>query len=235
MIQHVLVSVIIALGMYLSVKGKKLTLYASATGGFFAFIIYTGVGYLGIVLLSAFFVSGTFATFWRYNEKRGLALSESDNGVRTVGQVVANAGFAAMLGFLACLYPGDKELFLLMTAAGFSSAVSDTLSSELGNIYGTRYYNIISFKADKRGMDGVVSAEGTFFGISGSLLIACIYSLYAGFTIDFLWIVLAGTLGNLFDSLLGASLERKRILNNNAVNFLNTVLAALVVWLIKFF
>ena len=41
-------------------------------------------------------------------------------------------------------------------------------------------------------------------------------------------IVLAGTAGNLADSLLGALFERGGILNNNAVNFLNTLTAALL-------
>jgi uncharacterized membrane protein len=37
----------------------------------------------------------------------------------------------------------------------------------------------------------------------------------------------AGIFGNLCDSILGASLERKQFIGNNTVNFLNTLFAAI--------
>jgi uncharacterized membrane protein len=47
------------------------------------------------------------------------------------------------------------------------------------------------------------------------------------------WVVIiSGTAGNLFDSVLGATLERKGYIKNNLVNFLNTVFAALVAYLL---
>ena len=94
------------------------------------------------------------------------------------------------------------------------------VSSELGNVYGKHFYNIINFKRDIRGLNGVVSFEGTLIGILGSSLIALIYAMLAGFTIDLLWVVIAGTIGNLTDSVLGATLERKQILNNKCSQFL---------------
>ncbi len=42
----------------------------------------------------------------------------------------------------------------------------------------------------------------------------------------------AATFGNLVDSILGATLERKGHLSNNAVNFLNTFAAAALTWLL---
>jgi uncharacterized membrane protein len=45
--------------------------------------------------------------------------------------------------------------------------------------------------------------------------------------------VIAGTLGNLVDSFLGAKFENKGWLSNNAVNLANTVSAALVAVILK--
>ena len=55
-----------------------------------------------------------------------------------------------------------------------------------------------------------------------------VHAIGFGFDINFFWIVVGGTIGNIADSLLGANLERRKLLNNNAVNFLNTLIGALV-------
>jgi uncharacterized membrane protein len=56
---------------------------------------------------------------------------------------------------------------------------------------------------------------------------AGLYSLGFGWSLGFWWVLLAGAIGNLADSVLGATLERSRYLSNDAVNFLNTLLGAL--------
>src|SRR6202012_3094473 len=65
--------------------------------------------------------------------------------------------------------------------------------------------------------------EGVFIGVAGSAVIAAING-GPGWWI----VVLAGTVGNLTDSVLGAALERQGYLSNNAVNFFNTLVAALI-------
>jgi uncharacterized protein (TIGR00297 family) len=147
---------------------------------------------------------------------------------------LANGGVGGLLGLLAWCFPQQKDLFQLMIAAAFSSATADTLSSELGSVYGRKFYDILSFKNDKRGLDGVVSLEGTLFGMAGSLVIAIIYSIGFGWGLNFIWIVIAGTIGNAVDSLLGAMFERKGFLHNDLVNFFNTLAAALVCLLVGY-
>jgi uncharacterized protein (TIGR00297 family) len=116
-------------------------------------------------------------------------------------------------------------------AAALSSATADTLSSELGMIYGRRFYHILTGKQAQRGLDGVISIEGTLIGIAGSALIGIVYkSTTHATTQQALIVILAGTFGNLVDSLLGALFERKGLLTNNAVNFGNTLAAALLAY-----
>ena len=139
---------------------------------------------------------------------------------------------AGIPGLLVWFFPEQRELLQLMMAAALASATADTLSSELGTVYGKRFYNILSFKNDKRGENGVVSIEGTLIGIFGSILIAVVYAIGFGWNSQLGWIVIAGTFGNIADSILGATLERKNYLKNDAVNFINTVIAALTVFVL---
>jgi uncharacterized protein (TIGR00297 family) len=211
----------------ISVKAQKLTLAGALTGGVIAVLIFAGAGYTGIFMLAAFFILGTAATTWKKKEKQRFKIGV-DHTKRNSGQVLANGGMAAITGLLAWFMPAQTGLFRMMMAASLASAMADTLSSELGMVYGRRFYNIVTFKKDEPGLDGVISAEGTLIGLMGSIVIALVYALGFGWNISVLIILTAGTIGNLSDSVLGALLERKHYLNNDAVNFLNTLIAALM-------
>jgi uncharacterized protein (TIGR00297 family) len=217
----------------ISVKTGKLTLTAAIGGLFLGLLIFLGAGYTGVAMVGIFFLLGTMATSWKSEIKAGFGVEEKNKGKRNVFQVFANAGVAGILGFLAYLYPERSVLFQLMMAASLASATSDTLSSELGNLYGKNFYNVSNLKKDKRGLDGVVSLEGTLFGILGGAVIAIIYGISYGWNVLVLIIVIAGTLGNLSDSLIGATLERRAYLKNDGVNFLNTAIAALLILPLK--
>ncbi len=212
--------------MVLSVITGKLTIAAAITGGMLGLLIFQGAGFTGISMVATFFILGTVATSWKNESKVMAGLAEEDKGKRKAGQVLANAGMAGTLGLLAWLFPSKTVMFRLMIAASLSSALSDTLSSELGNVYGKRFYNMLTFKKDSRGLNGVVSIEGSLFGILGSMIIASVYAFGFGWGIHVFAIVLGGIVGNISDSILGATLERRGVLNNNQVNFLNTFIAA---------
>ena len=178
-------------------------------------------------MMGAFFILATAATMWQLKRKEQYALAEEQSGQRTANQVIANAGVAAIAGVLCLLFPAYSFVFRLAMASAFSSATADTLSSELGNVYGKQFFNVLSFQKDTRGLDGVISLEGTLAGLTGSILIAFIFMMGWGWQLSyFMIIVVSGTLGNLADSVMGALFERRGWLRNNTVNFLNTLLAA---------
>lgn len=211
-----------------SIVFRKLTVAGALTGGCLAALLYKGAGLTGIIMLGAFFVAGSAVTALGRSKKEQLGVAEKNKGQRTAWQVLANGGVAGLAGLLAWLNPEQATLWQLAAAASLASASADTLSSELGSVYGRSFYNILTFKKDKCGLDGVVSLEGTLYGIAGSMLIAAIY-LAAWKHIAFAWwIVVAGFAGNVADSVLGASLERKGRLKNDQVNLLNTLIAAAV-------
>jgi len=228
-VDYIEILLILLTGMLLSIYFKKLTVPAAITGGIIGLVIFIGAGFTGIVMMAVFFILGSATTSWKIKTKQQLGLAETNKGKRTAAQVFANAGVAAILGLLAALYPHQKDILNLMMAATFSSATADTISSELGNIYGSKFYNIITFKKDKRGLNGVISLEGTLIGMAGSIIIGIIDRTGSGWnTANAVIIIAAGTAGNLADSVIGATAEQKSLLTNNAVNFLNTCIAAII-------
>lgn len=254
-----IVLVILLTGAAASFLLKKLTLTAAITGGLLGWLIYAGGGYTGLLSIAAFFIVGTAATSWKKKEKLSIRANAGHQSTRTAGQVIANAGVTALAGALALLFPPWKDLLQIMMAGSMSAAMADTLSSELGMVYGRRFYHILTGKPDEKGQDGVVSIEGLLIGIAGSAIIALIYILghryvpghpyvlghpyipghptphsYPRYTPlhPFLVIILAGTFGNLADSLLGALFERQGRLSNNGVNFINTLTGALAAGLL---
>jgi len=105
----------------------------------------------GLLLLSAFFLLGTLATAWRREEKDKLEPRDPHPRGRTTGQVLANAGVAQILALLVGIFPSHTHLLQMMLAASFAAATADTLASELGTVYGRRFYNCLTWKAIRKG------------------------------------------------------------------------------------
>lgn len=197
--------------------------------------LYASIGYLGVMLIGAFFVLGTLASLFRLTRKRQWGISEGKSVTRGWQNVVANSGICAVIALLDLVFPQLIANESLLIAAGFASALSDTLSSEMGNVTSHRYYHILSWKSAPRGQDGVVSGEGTAWGVVGSLTIALIYTVWFGFNQGGLIVFLAGIVGNLLDSILGATLQQRDVLNNHGVNLVSTTGAVLLASLLSFF
>jgi uncharacterized protein (TIGR00297 family) len=77
------------------------------------------------------------------------------------------------------------------------------------------------------GVDGAISLAGTLAGIVAGAVVSIAGALALSGGWEMFWIAGAGgVFGFFFDSLLGATLERRGWLNNDAVNFLSTASAA---------
>ena len=219
---------VVLLFSFLSYFSKKIDGLGSMVGGVIAFSIFLGGAWPALLLLFLFFVLGSAASSWKYHTKVKLGLAEKNKGQRTSINALSNGGVAALCGLLAFLIP-EIITFNLMLAASLASATSDTLSSELGNVYGKKYVNILKLKPDVRGNDGAISLEGTLIGLIGSAFIAISYGLVSESTSIgvIVMIGVSGFVGNLMDSVLGASLQKSGRLTNHGVNFVSTLFAAL--------
>ncbi len=220
---------VIVAGAILSITYKKLTFFGAIAAAGVGLLVFAGGGYTGFIMLAMFFLLGTLATGWEKDKKSPFKSKSDRSTARTAGQVLANGGVPAILGLLILWLPHYTGLFRLMIAGALSSAAADTLSSELGMLYGRWFFNIITFRKERKGLDGVISITGLLFGIAGSMLIAFVYCFGSFGSRTFGLIVIAGLIGNLADSVIGALYERKRLIGNNGVNFLNTLIGALVI------
>lgn len=227
-ITDILIYILLASGASFSFIKDKLTLPGAITGLIVGLLIYEGTGLAGFSMLCLFFITGSWATSWHKEQKNINEASQP----RTAWQVLANAGVGVLLATIAFIKPDLSPLLLVMIGGSFASAMADTLSSELGMIYGKQFFNIITLKKDQRGLDGVVSLEGTLIGISGAFITAIVFWLFTDWSKALYVITIAGSIGNLVDSILGATLERKRIIKNDMVNFLNTLAGALVCYIL---
>ncbi len=207
---------------------------AALTGGLFTISLYLWIPGLRTILwpLLALFLLTFAATRFGRRRKEALGVAEGKRG-RTASQVVANLGVAAIAGIPISahrvwlgLYPGRVALIAAIAALG--EATADTLSSELGEVLGGDPYMLTTFRRVPAGTDGAISLNGTLAGAAGAAIITAIAALLFRFTAGECAITFAGAIAGLFfDSLLGATLERRRWLNNDAVNALSTLAAAL--------
>ncbi len=190
--------------------------------------------------LLALFLLTFAATRFGRARKEELNVAEERKG-RTAAQVAANLGAAAMVSIpLSSVHLTVRLLsfairpFLIASIASLAEATADTLSSELGEVLGGEPILLTTLRRVPAGTDGAISLAGTLAGCAGAAVIALIAMAALRLSLaEALIAFAAGVLGLFFDSLLGATLERRGWLNNDAVNFLSTCAAAVCAALIS--
>ena len=211
------------------------------------------------LLLIGFFASSSLLTRYKESAKAEVAESFAKGGPRDLGQALANGGVAALIA-LAYAASGGSTALLAGFVGALAEANADTWATELGVLSRRPPRLITSGRVVAPGTSGGVTVLGSLASLAGAGLIGGLAALFRGDWRPLPTGALAGALGSLFDSLLGATAqgiyysERRnretekpverdgtpnrhvrgwKWVNNDQVNLLSTSLGAIVALIVE--
>ena len=221
----ILALIVNALLALVAISLRLVTRSGAGTGFILGVAVYMGYGAKSFLLLLAFFAMGSAATRLGYAAKAARGIAERRRGARGWKEAAANVLAAAFFSILV-ITTHHERAFLLATIAAFAEAAGDTVASEIGQWLSLRAYLITTFAVVPAGENGGISFAGSATGILASALIAALGWALGLSTLGGVAVALgAAVAGNFLDSFLGATLERRRLLGNGAVNFASTCFA----------
>jgi uncharacterized protein (TIGR00297 family) len=211
---------------------------SGVVGGFvvgFAILYFGGWGAFAVLVL--FFVGGSAATKLGYSRKAALGVAQEAKGRRGAKHAFANCGAAAMAavlyGWLA--RDGGAAWVLAAFTGAFATALFDTVSSEVGQLYGKHPFLITTFKPVPVGTDGAVSIEGTAAGLAAAAAMGAFGAALGLYPWAAVVYVAAGAfVGTTFESIIGTLGSARKRINNELLNFLNTVVGGAAAGLLCF-
>jgi uncharacterized protein (TIGR00297 family) len=189
-------------------------------------VLCTGWGGWGLLL--AAFACAAITSRMGLQRKRLLGIEEERGGRRGAANAIANTAVAAVAAVMSAVTYGRLPALIAFTAA-LTAGASDTVASEIGKAWGRTTWAILPPRAVPPGTPGAVSLEGTLAGLIAAGALATV-AIAAGLIPGQMLVpVVAGaTAGSLAESLLAAAFEGAGILNNDALNLINTAVAAFV-------
>lgn len=186
--------------------------------------------------LLALFLLTWSATRIRRKQKEIAGLAEPKHG-RNAAQVAANLAASALIitwlgaavvgKWLHLVFPFSYFASLAACVAALAEATADTLSSEIGQVFGGQPW--LGVRRVPPGTDGAVSMVGTLTGVAGAAIVTSIGWWAMLLTPRVAAVAFfASLIGFFADTLLGATVERAGWVGNDLVNFTSTLIAALI-------
>lgn len=164
-------------------------------------------------LLVVFFVSSSALSHFKEARKAALAEKFSKGSQRDLAQTLANGGAAALVAIANALWP--HPAWWAAFAGAIATVNADTWATELGVLSQAKPRLVTTGRVVEVGTSGAITGLGTLAALGGGALIGLVA---AGFQLGqgrpageaaalFVIVALAGLVGALVDSLLGATVQ----------------------------
>jgi uncharacterized protein (TIGR00297 family) len=181
-------------------------------------------GFPWACLLIGFFISSSLLSRLARRRKSHLEEKFSKGPRRDAWQVIANGGVATLIllvtyiqreliGCSDACFSANGWAFLTF-AGSLAAANADTWATELGVLSRSDPHLITNYRKVSPGTSGGVTWIGILAAVCGGLMIAGLAAIpWSGFPHPLLWyqvipwVTIAGLVGSLVDSLLGATLQ----------------------------
>lgn len=250
---QIILLLIVVFGAIAGYYQKSLTISGCIAACFVGILTTLGLHAEGLILLGAFFVTSSSWSKYKRYYKNKVEERHEKGPRRDWQQVVANGGVASIMSFFYYIDPDPVWIFAFCIL--LASSNSDTWASEIGTLSTKPPISVRTFRVVLKGTSGAVSTLGTLAAICGSFLIAVLSFYLFELKISVaLFIFILGFLGNVIDTILGASvqavynckicrIETEKVahcghktklvrgytfFNNDIVNFLSSLIAALI-------
>ncbi len=219
----------------LGIKIKAFSREGAITAAVIGSLIIIGGGWLYFVMLFLFLGLSYISTLAGFEKKKSWSLQEGIKGERGARNVFAAGAIPAAVSLINFWGVSPKVVFFLYIVA-LGTILSDTAASEIGSLdEGT--YMILTLKPAETGINGGISILGTivslifplFFSILGFVIFGVLGSVSLISMLDLTFMSgLIAFAGNLFDSVLGETLENRGYLTKYSVNFLSVSFATCI-------
>lgn len=202
---------------------------AVASFGTGAFVGIVG-SFEWFLLLVIFTVTGFVVTKVDFERKKKAGLQEGRIGERSYMNVIGVGLPPCAVAAFAFIF---KDLdYIMLTAAYIGTmavATADTIASEIG-VRDANVWLITGFKKVKPGVDGGVSVLGTAASFVASVAISAVgwYIVFQDLSPILMAPAVAGFLGNLLDSVFGATLETRKIISKYTNNMVTALIGAVI-------
>lgn len=171
------------------------------------------------LLLVAFFVTSSALSHYKERVKEPLAEKFQKDQRRDLGQVLANGGWGVLCALTFGIYP--QPVFFVAFAGAVATVNADTWATELGVLSASAPRLITTGRAVSVGASGGITVLGTMAALAGALFVGalafmlwlCVPDANPSVTCSPksilipLGLALAGWIGSLVDSLLGATVQ----------------------------
>lgn len=191
-------------------KSKTLTKSGMIGAMFVGSAIHIGFSWEGLLLLGCFFVTSNMWGKIKSKRKDSLQDMLKKQDQRDIIQVFANGGVPAFIAVFSLVDTSNSIIYTVLFSISLAAANSDTWASEIGTLSKGQPRLLLTLKKVERGTSGAVSILGTFAAIAGACFIALVAVYLFDLSMRILLVIgLFGFLGNIFDTILGQTVQVK--------------------------